>query len=188
MRSHHLPSTLLMAILLSGVSVDAREIRDAMTSEQLQKQFQKASLNNPFSQVETKNLEIKTDPTKANQPEDLIATSDFLSFQGLSTLIPKRAILHVPKTYRDRIQFVKGSRIVVWPDFFVPNRGWIKTQEVTREQAMGIEPFDEKVAESIEKSSQVIVATYKGGPISVLPPKKPEEENENPEATNSPQP
>ena len=50
--------------------------------------------------------------------------------------------------------------------------------EVTREQAQGAEPFDEKVVENLQKSSIVVVATYKGGPISVLPYKDPAEEAE----------
>jgi len=153
------------------------KMRDAPTNEDLLQRTQQAANNRPLSNLNPRKVEEGQkleDPTKSNQPKDLIATSDFLSFGGMSTLIPKRALLHVPKNYQGRIQFERGSNLVIWPTFYNANRGWIKTMEVTRGQAQGVEPFDEKVAENLAKSSIVVVATYKGGPISVLPYKDPE--------------
>jgi len=189
MKHHSLTLPMLMLGFLAALPVcQAIEIRDAVTAEELQKQYETSSKVNPFAESMKLAKLDGEDPTKTNKVPNLIDTSDFLSFGGLTTLVPKRAIIHIPKNYRDRIQFVKGSRIVVWPDFYVANRGWIKTLEVTREQAMGTEPFDEKVAENIEKSSVVVVAVYKGGPISVLPQKKPEEESTKTDKTNPSQP
>ncbi|HEY8960712.1 MAG TPA: hypothetical protein VIM57_00815, partial [Luteolibacter sp.] len=45
----------------------------------------------------------------------------------------------------------------------------IKTMEVTRAQAEGKEPFTEEMAKSLENSSAIVVATFSGDPISVLP-------------------
>ena len=168
-----LPATLLAAPM---------EIRDAATNAQLVRQLQKSAHKNPLAKLNPKKVEDGQDPTKVNQPKDLIATSDFLSFQGMSTLIPKRSIIHIPKNYKSRIQFERGSNLVIWPTFFRSNRGWIKAMEVTREQAQGKEPFDEKVAENLSKSSMLVVATYKGGPISVLPYKDPNAPEENTDA------
>ena len=56
--------------------------------------------------------------------------------------------------------------------------------EVSRPQAEGNVPIDPKIAESIAKSSNLVVATYQGGPISVLPPKAPAENDKSaPNAT-----
>ncbi|HEX5789637.1 MAG TPA: hypothetical protein VFY13_00725 [Luteolibacter sp.] len=181
MSSKSLSTTICSAILLGAVCAQAApQMRDVVTGEELARQTQKNAANNPLAKLKVNPLPSE-DPTKVNQPEDLIATSDFLSFGGKSTLIPKRAIIHVPKSMASRIQFEKGSQIVVWPTFFAANRGWITTLEVSREQAEGKVPFDEKVADNIRKSSNVVVATYKGGPISMLPPKVPEEPKEGKE-------
>lgn len=173
-------TSLLVSIAIMAVShAEPPKMRDAATGDDLALKFRKASLANPLQKMKP-NPNKAEDPTKVNQPKDLIASSDFISFRGVTTLIPKRAILHVPKNYTDRIRYVPGTKIVIWPEFFVANRGWIKTVEVTRTQAEGVEPFDEKVAERIAKSSQLVVATYKGGPISVLPQKEPETVEEKP--------
>ncbi|MDX1679659.1 MAG: hypothetical protein R3242_02910 [Akkermansiaceae bacterium] len=147
------------------------KIRDAVTGNDLVQKHKEAAQQNPLASLDPRQ-ERETavaDPTKVNQPKDLIATSDFLSFGGLSTLIPKRSILHVPTHFQDRVKFEKGSDIVVWPVFFRNNRGWIRTMEVTRAQAQGKEPFAEEVLESLRESSILVVATYREGPISVAP-------------------
>lgn len=162
-------------ILLGAAYVQAApQMRDVITGDELARKTQENAANNPLAKLKV-NPPPAQDPTKVNQPEDIIKTSDFLSFGGKTTLVPKRSVIHVPKSMASRMQFEKGSQIVVWPTFFAANRGWITTLEVTREQAEGKVPFDEKVADNIRKSSNVVVATYKGGPISVLPPKVPEE-------------
>ncbi len=149
-------------------------MRDAATNDDLSAKYRKAAAENPLRNMVQKPKDDKPDPTTVNQPKNLLETSDFISFGGLTTLVPKRAILHIPKAYDSRIKFVPGTKIVIWPDFIVANRGWIKTVEVTRAQAEGNQPFDEKVLEGIQKSALLVVATYKGGPISVLPQKQPE--------------
>jgi hypothetical protein len=152
----------------------APQMRDVVTNDDLTQKYQKAVSENPLQKM--KDMKVKPtdgpDPTKA-KPVDLLASSDFLSFGGIATLVPKRAILCSPKNYQDRLKLVPGSKIVSWGEFLTANRGWIKTLEVTRAQAEGVEPFDEKVAENLQKSSIVIVATYHSGPISVLPKKEP---------------
>lgn len=179
-------NTVIIGIIfsVSFAPIGIAQMRDAVTANDLAKKYEKVHLNNPLKNLKEK--EIKgPDPTKTNQPVDILASSDFLSFQGRATLVPKKAILTIPKNYKDRIRLVPGSKIMTWADFFALNRGWIKTHEVTRAQAEGNEPFDEAVVENLAKSSIVVVATYKGGPISVLPPKEPEAESGE-DAANKP--
>lgn len=112
------------------------------------------------------------DPTKENQPVNLIEQSDIICFNGMATLVPKRAIISTPERYKSRCKYVEGAKIVSWTDFYSRNRGWITSLEVTRKQAEGNDLIDEKVSEHIQKSGKLIVATYQGGPISMLPPKE----------------
>src|SRR5690606_30911873 len=109
------------------------------------------------------------DPSKENIPGDLISRSDILCFNGLATLVPKQAILFTPPQYADRIGMKPGARLVTWMEFYPLNRGWIGTMEISMKQAEGKEPLPEKPAEQMMKGSNLVVATYQGGPISKLP-------------------
>ena len=115
------------------------------------------------------------DPSLANNERDLVKSSTVFAYRGYLTLVPKRAVLHVPERLQDRLEPDKGAKILTWKNFHQANRGWIRTLEVTREQALGHTPFNEEITKSISESAQVVVATYKGGPISVLPLKEEEE-------------
>lgn len=156
---------------IMGCVHGAPQMRDAVTHDELIQKHQKSVSENPLAHMKITPNEA-VDPTTV-KPVDILASSDILSFGGLATLVPKQAILCIPAQYQTRIKLAPGSKIVSWSDFYAANRGWIKTMEVSRTQAEGKEPFDEKTAESLSKSSMVVVATYKTGPISVLPPKIP---------------
>lgn len=148
------------------------QMRDASTHEQLSLAARKAAQSDPMRHMTPAK---GNDPSLVNQPQDLIATSDILSFGGSATLVPKRAILMIPKNLASRIKFEPGSKIQSWADFYAGNRGWITTVEVSRVQAEGNKPLDEELSKRIGKSSNLVVATYQGGPISVLPLKVPAE-------------
>ena len=116
------------------------------------------------------------DPSKKNQPKDLISSSDVISFNGVTTLVPKRAIIQMPEVYKDRLNnHSPGNKVIGWWDFYRLNRGWITTVEVTRVQAEGKEPLAEKISEGFSKNRNMIIATYSAGPISLLPLKEKEE-------------
>ena len=44
------------------------------------------------------------DPSVVNRPKSILAESDIVCFGDVATLVPKRAILQIPKNYADRIQ------------------------------------------------------------------------------------
>jgi hypothetical protein len=77
-----------------------------------------------------------------------------------------------------------GHRLVAWKEFHAKNLGWISTMEVNRTQAEGRSPLGESSQERISNATNLIVATYHGGPISVLPLRQPNEPESD--ATNPP--
>lgn len=175
-----------MIIGLGGLAImpvaaaEPLKMRDATSHEQLAATLRSSESDDPMrgmSVVETK------DPSKENQPVDILESSDIICFNGLATLVPKRAILQVPSSCRGRLSFVPGSKILSWDRFLESNRGWISTIEVSRLQAEGGEMLDEKTRERISKSGNLIVATFKGGPISVLPPRSVESSQTTPATT-----
>jgi hypothetical protein len=145
--------------------------RDAATHDQLSRRLPKLEQDDPMKSLPPSALE---DPAK-NMPKDLLSQSDIISFGGLATLVPKRAILQIPANYAARLKFVEGSQIRGWSDFYALNRGWITTVEITRQQAEGNQPMPEETSKQLTKSGNLVVAVYKGGPISMLPLKAPVE-------------
>jgi len=144
-------------------------MRDVATHDQLSQKLRAANNTNPLADLKVAKGE---DPTKT-KPGDFASRSDFMSFGGNATIVPKRAILHTPANLEARIKLQPGSKIQNWAEFYTANRGWITTVEVTRAQAEGKVPLAEEIIKRIEKSTAVVVATYQSGPISVLPPKDP---------------
>lgn len=148
------------------------EMRDASTHAQLAMTHRKASQEDPMRNMQPAK---GVDPSTANQAKDILSESDVICFNGTATLVPKRAILNLPASMQGRLKFLPGSKLMTWMDFYTLNRGWISTVEVSRSQAEGNEAMKEEISTRIGKSSNLVVATYKGGPISVLPLKVPAE-------------
>lgn len=142
-------------------------MRDVVTHEELAEQLAKQD-----QQKAARPAPATPAPPPATKeewkPVDLLERSEFLSCNGLSTLVPKGSVLNVPAALRDRMRLVDGNRIVPWAEFFRVNRGWITTFEVSRRQAEADEPLGEETNASIAKSSQVVIATLSGGPITLL--------------------
>lgn len=180
-----IPSVTLFAALV-GFSAAAlleaapfpkktQKVRDVATHDDLSQKLRMAQQKDPLRELGPAVGKSDEDPSKKNQPEDFIQNSTVLSYRGSITFIPKRAILHLPEAYEDRMKIEKGAKVTTFQQFFNMNRGWIRTMEVSREQAMGHKPFPEKTVQAMKNSSSVVVATYKQGPISVLPQKAPED-------------
>lgn len=168
---HTFPIILLaIPTLASGQTPDQPQprYRDVVTHERLARALKMSEQADPMKKL---TQATGDDPSKVNQPKNLLEQSDIICFGGLATLVPKRAILASPANQKDKLALQPGVRIVGWSDFYAANRGWITTVEVSRIQAEGREPIKEETQESISKSRNLIVATYMGGPISVLPPK-----------------
>lgn len=173
----------LSLLLPLALHAQGPRFRDAATHDELVKTHRQAQQENPMQKL----AEPKGPAPSTVEPiPDLISSSDILSFNGLATLVPKRAILNQPSDLASRINnYKQGSRIVGWLDFLQSNRGWITTLEVSRAQAEGTEPIDEEIVENYRKSSNLVVATYKSGPISVMPLREPEK-NEKSKQTENP--
>lgn len=173
MKRHLVTITLCSALAANAQQAPAKqEYRDAATHDRLVRIVQAASQHNPMANLLPSEGE---DPSKVNQPEDIISSSDIISFNGLTTLVPKRAILQLPANFADRVNnHQPGNQIVSWVDFIGRNRGWVTPVEVSREQAEGRKPISPELTEQLAKSRNLIVAVYQTGPISVLPLREPE--------------
>lgn len=194
MKTH---STLILASLASMALVNAQEsgepgccdgapqvvkagFRDAATHVSLSKG--KGVRANPISQLRSATPPEDAMDSKAYKPESIIARSEAIHRGGVATLIPKRAVLHLPEGLRGAIGLPSGVRLVSWAEFYRSNRNWIRTIEVTRDQAEGFVQMSEEAVESFKESRHLIVATYQTGPISVMPLRE-DESSETDETT-----
>ncbi len=171
MKTTSLPQWVGVAVLAMAATGYAAvpEMRDATTHEQLVLALRKADQSDPMKNLKPAKGE---DPSVVNRPPSLLSSSDIVSFGGLATLVPKHAILQVPATCSGRLKIEPGAKIVSWADFYAANRGWITTVEIGIVQAEGKQPLAEETKKMMSKSRNLIVATYQGGPISLLPPPK----------------
>jgi hypothetical protein len=163
---------ILALAALAGLSPAAPETkkpvyRDAETHDLLVRKLRVNQNINPMKGLLPSEGE---DPSKKNKVQNLVTSSDVISFNGVTTLVPKRAIIKVPDKYGDRINnHPPGNRVVGWLEFYSLNKGWVTTVEVSRVQAEGKEPLAEELSENLSKSRNLLIATYSTGPISMLP-------------------
>lgn len=179
MRPTFLSLAIASASILSAPAQDAPErqtlpMRDAATNDQLSQSLRMAQQNDPIRNIGPAIGQVEEDPSLALAGRDLIKDSIILCYRGNLTLLPQRSVLHLPETLKARFGAVDGAAVVPWATFLQNNRGWIRTMEVTREQAMGEAPLPAETTAAFESSTSVIVATFQGGPISVKPYVKPE--------------
>ncbi|NNJ87183.1 MAG: hypothetical protein HKP20_08430 [Akkermansiaceae bacterium] len=102
----------------------------------------------------------------------LYKNSHIIVNRGEHTIIPKRSILVLPDRLKSRVTKKPSGKFVLWPEFKKTNQDWIWTFEVTLDQAKGITPLPEGRMKDLAKLNRVVVALYRGNPVSVLPPRK----------------
>ncbi|MES2980788.1 MAG: hypothetical protein V4727_00615 [Verrucomicrobiota bacterium] len=163
----------ILAILASQLHGQAEPqkpaFRDAATSESLTEKYRETSTKGPAKKFKETTGE---DASVKHKVGNLLENSELITFNGNTTLVPKKAIVQIPEKYKDRINAHKpGSKILSWMDFYTLNRGWISTVEVTLAQARGEVPVSPELMETLSKKGNLVVAVLKNGPISVHTPK-----------------
>lgn len=161
---------------LARSSLKGLEFRDAATHDQLSQKLRTTSQTSPMSHLGKRDLQ--EDEKIETAPSSFAEDSDFLSYNGNVTLVPKGAILNLPEKFSNRMKLDEKAKILTFSEFSVLNRGWVTTLELDIETAFGKKPFDPKKVEWMKNSGRLIIATYQGGAISVLPYTEPEIETE----------
>ncbi|MEM9281982.1 MAG: hypothetical protein AAGA96_09160 [Verrucomicrobiota bacterium] len=162
---------------LGVVAQDKGSMRDVAKHEDLSQRLRMSQQNDPIKEIGPAIGKTEEDPSVPQSKRSLLASSSLLCFRGELTLVPKRAVLHVPDHLKSRFEVNGKVQVKNWEEFYLANRGWIRTMEVTRDQAMGYKPMPEATVQAIQGSSSVIIATYQKGPIAVRPYQEKEEES-----------
>ncbi len=148
-----------------------QEFRDAATHRSLVEAAERVSsrMEDPIAKMQIAEVPEEVHTAEPLKPQSLLARSEVLSRGEFATLVPKQAVLCLPDSQRGFTGLKEGVRLISWDQFFHMNRSWIRTYEVSRNQAEGLEPLPEETVELFRDADQVIIATYQSGPISVLP-------------------
>lgn len=188
---------IVISLLGTFTAVAKPPMRDVVTHDELALKYRKAAQEDPMGKliaaqaaaqasVKAADPGKKIVPAKPTTPEtpapppSLLAQSDIICYNGAATVVPKRAIIQIPKNLTSRLTYEAGAKLMNWSDFYAQNRAWITLVEVSEAQAEGSSPLTEDTQKQIVKSGKLMIATYHGGPISVLPLKVPPEEVKTP--------
>jgi hypothetical protein len=84
------------------------------------------------------------------------------------TVVPVGAILHLPARMRSRVLSEPKGDFTFWPSFLERNSSWLAAKEVSLTLSRGNSKEADALLKSLANDSHVVVATYKGGPITIL--------------------
>lgn len=174
-------ATLLL--LLAQPALQAGEIRDRITPEQM-RQRQAAGAHLPKGS----SLAAKPDPrARSSAEQSIIAQSTILSDGTYWTLVPDGSVLHVPEKHQARVVDTPAGTCLNWIQFAGRNRSWLGTHNVDLETAAGRKPLDKAAVDSWARRGTVMVAVHRGGAISVKRPQQesPEADKPSSDKTNT---
>lgn len=92
--------------------------------------------------------------------------STILVSNGQHTVLPEGAVIFIPDHLKSRVAEKPVGKFVLWPDFLRANRGWIRTLEVSIDQAKGVEPVNEQRSKVLRSAGVVVVSQYNKQPVS----------------------
>jgi hypothetical protein len=99
---------------------------------------------------------------------DLLSHSDILVFGNDFTILPRGAVLHVPKKLAAHRADQVTGRLLPWTDFVARYRGVVTYLEVTLEQASGKKAIEPAVWRAATETGRIVVAVLNHHPISVV--------------------
>lgn len=107
---------------------------------------------------------------KTAQPYSLAELSQFLGEGERSVILPKGAVIHCPEALAAKLLAAPCGTITSWPDFLLAHRAWVTTREVTQEQIRGEAAFTDSDRAAFRSGGKLVVATFRGNPVTVLTP------------------
>lgn len=139
--------------------------RDATTESSLQREMQKSKRMADYKSAFEAAPAVKPDLTPSLYKKSIIL------FDGDNhTVVPMGAVLALPANYRSRIIDKPEGTFQFWSVFLEKNKNWLGAWEVPMAMARGDAEMSKSVMKQIANDSRVLVAVYKGGPITVLEP------------------
>ena len=92
----------------------------------------------------------------------------YLVSQGICTRVPRESILHLPERYQTSVAEKPKGKQVSWIEFLAANQSWLRRQDVTWPQVLGKATFSRVTLKGLANENHLVIATYQGGPVTVL--------------------
>jgi hypothetical protein len=147
-----------------GNHVQAQQARDVVSEDALKQQV--GTVPPLKTQLTAKAKPLTTKPPAIQS--SLWARSIILGDGEKYTLIPVGAILHLPEALRSHVLSKPQGDFTFWPNFLKRNQAWLGAKEVTLTLSRGNAQEANALLKSVSRDPRVLVATYKGGPITIL--------------------
>lgn len=149
--------------------------RDVVTDQELRSRLEAApSMEDYLKQGAVARADIAV--KRPRLQHDLISRSIVVHDGRFFTLLPPGCVLHLPPSLRERILSKPEGDFLTWSAFLKRNAAWLKSQEVSLENAKGDVRGIEQLARNLAGESKAVIAVYKNGPISLLQPEPPDAE------------
>ena len=157
---------LVLGIVAMTGCLSAQQARDVVREEALRKQVAEApSLK---SQLIAKARPLTKAATSIQS--SLWANSIILADGEKFTVVPVGSILHLPAELRGHVAASPQGDFTFWPSFLQRNTAWLAAQEVPLSLSRGNAREAKALLKNLSYDKRLIVATYKGGPITILEP------------------
>lgn len=117
--------------------------------------FPQAQWSKQAPQGETKNYDIYKDSVILQQGDS-------------HTVLPLNSIVYLPDSLKQKVVSRPYGSFVSWPQFYIKNRNWIFTHEISLKQAQGVAPLKDGVMKQFERINRLVVAIHQNNPISIL--------------------
>ena len=108
--------------------------------------------------------------TPAAEAPSIVKQSVILHDGKNWTLVPKGSVVFIPDNLKKHVDARPVGTLLAWADFFVKNRSWITTNNVSFDQAAGNQPIPAERVAFWSKQDKIVVAVHQTGPISVRLP------------------
>lgn len=157
--------------LFLGAVVSGQVAALSLSNEQLRK------LQKPFEKkVEEDEADGQGTQNVGRQRDiDPLKNSVILVSGGEWTFVPKESVIHIHESLESKVREKPEGKFSRWENFAKKNRSWLWTHEVTMQQATGESEIASSIIDRFTIRPLVVVATLKGGPITLKSP-----ENRNP--------
>lgn len=151
----------------SSPPANPTQTREVVTEEELKKL---AQAENSLSSMLAKATTQAPVAARPSMESSLYRKSVILYDGTQHTVVPVGSVLQLPAGYRNRVVEKPVGTFTFWPAFLERNASWLGACEVPLSMAEGDPEVAKKVLASTARDSRVLVAVYRGGPITILEP------------------
>jgi hypothetical protein len=157
---------MLLGVIATTGMLHAQQARDVIREETLRQQVTATPTLKSHLSAKARPLTNQAPPVQSSLWRNSIILSDGEKF----TLVPVGSILHLPSELRARVIAKPQGDFTFWPSFLQRNAAWLAAKEVSLKLSRGNAQEANALLKSLSHDPHLVVATYKGGPITILEP------------------